>query len=597
MNELDFAKSHLREYRVKNNELEAKYCPFCNGGAKQDQFTFSINTEKHTYNCLRCKCGEKGTFKELCDKHGVEADYYIEWLAQNGMSKKPVQVYIKPQYQVTKVSDITVKYFESRGISRATLENTEIKSITKNGQDYAVFQFYQNQLLVMNKVRITHKQQIIKGKREVKEWKETGGKHVLWNMDKVYQDFPVIITEGMIDALSIMESGLYNVVSIPSGVNDLTWIDNCYEWVNGVREWILYFDNDEAGEKLTKELITKLGAYKTRIVKHELNDVNDELNVLGREYITSVVNKAEISPVDGMTDMANVKIVDPTKMERCITGIAAIDNYCGGYVFPSLNIWTGKRGSGKSTVVGQSMLSCIEEGFNVFVYTGELSQGFFKLWTCLQAVGEKNIEGFIDAKTNITNYKPKAGYVEKFDKWVKGKMFVYDDSNTNKEEKLLEMMLEAYKRYNCRVFLLDNLMTIKFKANANGIWRGQSDFIDTLREFALQNNVVINVVVHPNKSNEVGGSGDITNAAHNLFWVKKPKDEEIEEAIEFDGCVTVEKNRYYSDTGILSPYYFSKKSKRIYRNKEDEFKLGWDIENNMKLNKKYIVKEDEPCPF
>jgi len=140
-------------------------------------------------------------------------------------------------------------------------------------------------------------------------------------------------------------------------------------------------------------------------------------------------------------------------------------------------------------------------------------------------------------------------------------------------------------------------MTIKFKANANGIWRGQSDFIDTLREFSLQNNVVINVVVHPNKSNEVGGSGDITNAAHNLFWVKKPKDEEIEEAIEFDGCVTVEKNRYYADTGILSPYYFSKKSKRIYRNKEDELKLSWDIENNMKLNKKYVVKEDEPCPF
>jgi len=574
MNEIEFARSYLIEFKKKDKEIEAKYCPFCNGGQHRDQFTFSVNTAKHTFNCLRGKCGEKGTFKELCDRHGVQADYYIEWLKEHGMSEKSVEVYIKPQYNVSKVSDNTVKYFSSRGISRATLENTEVKSITKYGQDYAIFQFYQNGELVMNKVRITHKQEIIKGKKEMKEWKEKGGKHVLWNMDKVDPKRPVVLTEGMVDALSVMESGEFNVVSIPSGTNDQTWIDNCYEWVNEVKEWIFYFDNDDAGEKLTKELITKFGSYKTKIVKHELNDVNEELKLFGKEYVKTGIRKAEIIPVVGMTDIANVKITDPTKMERCVTGIYAIDTYCGGYVFPSLNIWTGRRGSGKSTVVGQSMLKCVDEGFNTFIYTGELSAGFFKLWSCLQAVGNNNIIGITDKKTNITNYKPKDGFVEKVDNWIKGKMFIYDDTNTNKEERLLEMMLEAYKRYNCRVFLLDNLMTIKFKANVNGIWRGQSDFIDTLREFALQNNVVINVVVHPNKGNDVGGSGDITNAAHNLFWVKRPTDEGMEELKTFDGGILIEKNRYYGDTNILSPYHFCKQSKRIYRVQESELTLG-----------------------
>jgi len=576
MDEKEFAKSYLREFRETGKELEAKFCPFCNGGQKNDQYTFSINTEKHTFNCLRGKCGEKGTFKELCEKYGVEAEYYLQWLKENNKDHRPTNVYIKPQYQVTKISDNTSAYFKSRGINKITLENADVKSITHNGQDYAVFQFYQDEVLVMNKVRLPRTQKIINGKKELKEWKEKGGKHVLWNMDHVAKELAVIITEGMVDALSVMECGLMNVVSIPSGTNDLTWIDNCYEWINGVKEWILYFDNDEAGEKLTKELITKFGSYKTKIVKHELNDINDELKVLGTDYIKTVIQSASILPVEGMTDISNVKIVDPTKMERCITGIYAIDTYCGGYVFPSLNIWTGKRGSGKSTVVGQSILKCVDEGFNAFIYTGELSAGFFKLWTYLQAVGENNVEGFVDLKTNITNYKPKNGLIEQVDKWIKGKMYIYDDSNTNKEERLLEMMLEAYKRYNCRVFLLDNLMTIKFKANSNGIWRGQSDFIDTLREFALQNNVVINVVVHPNKGNEVGGSGDITNAAHNLFWVKKPKEEGMEDLKDADGCILIEKNRYYSDTNILSPYYFSKKSKRVYRIKESELKLGWE---------------------
>ena len=574
MNEIDFARSYLKEFKEKGKEIEAKYCPYCNGGNKHDQFTFSINTDKHTFNCLRGKCGERGTFKELCDRHGVEADYYIEWLEENGRVNKPAAVYIKPQYEVSKVSDTVVKYFEGRGISKDTLENTDIKSITRNGQDYAVFQFFQDEVLVMNKVRLPRVQKIINGKKELKEWKEKGGKHVLWNMDHINKDVPVIITEGMIDALSVMESGEMNVVSIPSGTNDLTWIDTCYDWVNSVKEWVLYFDNDEAGERLTKELVTKLGSYKTKIVKHELNDINDELKLLGKEYIKTVIKKADIMPVIGMTDIANVKITDPTKMERCITGIYAIDTYCGGYVFPALNIWTGKRGSGKSTVVGQSMLKCVDEGFNTFIYTGELSMGFYKLWNCLQAIGKENIIGIKDAKTNITNYKPKDGFVEKVDAWVKGKMFIYDDTNTNKEERLLELMLEAYKRYNCRVFLIDNLMTVKFKANTNGIWRGQSDFIDTLREFALQNNVVINVVVHPNKSNEVGGSGDITNAAHNLFWVKRPGDEGMEELENYSGAISIEKNRYYGDTNILSPYHFCKESKRIYRTTESELILG-----------------------
>jgi len=574
MNELDFARTYLREYKEKGKEIEAKYCPYCNGGQRKDTFTFSINTDKHTFNCLRGKCGMKGSFKELCDKHGVEADYHLEWLEENGKSNKPVQVYIKPQYDVSKVSDTTIKYFNSRGISKETLENADIKSLNKDGKDYAVFQFYQNEELVMNKVRITHKQQVINGKREVKEWKEKGGKHVLWNMRNIDIRLPVIITEGMVDALSVMETKEMNVVSIPSGTNDLTWIDTCYEWVNSVNQWILYFDNDEAGEKLTKELVMKFGSYKTKIVKHELNDINDELKVLGTTYIKTVIEKADYIPVQGMTDMANVKITDPTKMERCITGIYAIDTYCGGYVFPSLNVWTGKRGSGKSTVVGQSMLKCVDEGFNTFVYTGELSAGFYKLWSYLQAVGNNNIVGVADRKTNITNYKPKEGFTEKVDEWIKGKMFIYDDTNTNKEERLLEMMLEAYKRNNCRVFLIDNLMTVKFKANANGIWRGQSDFIDTLREFALQNNVVVNIVVHPNKGNEVGGSGDITNAAHNLFWIKKTSDEGMEELQGYDGAVLIEKNRYYGETNVLSPYYFCKQSKRIYKVQESELTLG-----------------------
>jgi len=579
VNELEFANRHLQEFKVKGNELISKLCPFCMGGQHNDKETFSLNTDKHVYACARGKCGERGTFKELCEKYNETADYYLEWLKEHNISPNTERIYTQPQYKINDLSQTVIKYFEARGISEDTLLKTKVKSIHNKGFDYGVFQFFQNGKLVMNKIRLPRAQKVINGKKELKEWKEKGGKHVLWNMDSVNTDIPVILTEGMVDALSVYEAGCINVVSIPSGTLDMTWIENCYEWIQSVKEWVLYTDNDEAGEKLNKELIQKFKSYKAKIVTHELKDANEELVTFGKEYIVKAIENAKIPNVEGISNLSNVKMVDPSKMERCPTGNSLIDQFAGGYIFPSLNIWTGERGSGKSTVVGQTLLNCMENGYKVFVYTGELASGFFKLWLYLQAVGEKNIITEIDLKTNLTMFKPKPELIAKLDKWIDNKIYIYDDTNTNEQDKLLELMDEAYQRYNCRIFLIDNLMTIKFNSNRDGIWRGQSDFIDLLRLKVLKNNWIINVVVHPNKAGEIGGTGDIRNAAFNEFWVKKLGEDEEQ----FPGCnssVSITKNRYYSDSDISRGFYYSKKSKRVYGKKENERIYGWQ-ENNV----------------
>lgn len=576
MNEQQLVSKYLGEYKVKGSEIQIKYCPFCDGGQHHDQETFSINVDKHTFNCLRGKCGQRGTFKELCDRYDEKADYYTEWLKANGKEYYKQEKYVAPQYKTSELGTKTISYFNSRGISKTSLESTGVKTIINNGSEYAVFQFFDGEQHVMNKIRITWKQRMIKGKLESKEWKEKGGKHVLWNIKNIDITKPVVISEGMIDALSIIEAGYKNTVSIPSGTNDMTWIENSYEWINSVNQWILYVDNDDAGLKLSKELSIKFGGFKTKIVTHELKDANEELNILGKEYIMNCIKYAKIPKLEGITDISEVKIVDPTKMERCTTGIKGIDSYCGGYIFPSLNVWTGKRGCGKSTVVGQSILDCVQNGYNAFIYTGELSASYFKLWLYCQASGESNIYTEIDTRTGIENHKPIDKAINQIDLWLKNKVYIYDDNNTNEEEQILQMMDEAYKRYNCRVFLLDNLMTIKFKHNSDGIYRSQSEFIDILRGFSIRNNVIVNVVVHPNKQNEVGGSGDITNAAHNVFWVKRVESEENPALQGYDGYVEISKNRYYGEINVLSPYHYSKKSRRIYKHKESELDYVWD---------------------
>lgn len=586
MNEQQFADKYLQECKPKKNEIEAKFCLFCGGGRHHDEYTFSINTNRHTYNCLRGSCGESGTFGDLCEKYGEAADYREQWLKENNKQFVPAQEYLQPKYKVEELSSKVINYFVDRGISQDTLVNTKVKSMQDK---YAVFQFFEGDKLVMNKIRLARVPEIVNGRKEMKEWKEPGGKHVLWNMNNIDKTKPVILTEGMIDALSVIEAGETNVVSIPSGTNDMTWIQNSYDWITTIKKWIIYIDNDVAGTKLKDELLIKFKSYRCKVVKHELKDANEELQTFGTKYIKDVISKAEIPAVMGISDIAAVKLINPANMERCLTGISIIDKYAGGFIFPSLNVWTGERGSGKSTVLSQTLLNCIDRNYKVFVYSGELMGGYFKLWLCNQALGEKNVHKTIDKETQATDYSPNESMMATVNKWLSGKMYIFDDTNTNEEDKLMLMMEEAYKRYNCRVFVIDNLMTIKFKPGKD-IYRAQSDFVDRLRLFVKNNNLIVNLVVHPNKAGNISGANDIRNAAFNEFWVRKLDGNKDTDFPGYNTLITVTKNRYYGKTDIFKPYYFSNQSKRIYEVNENERTYGWDT---FRVTETY----DQPIPF
>lgn len=584
MDELSFSRKYLGEIKTNKDEIMVKYCPFCNGGMHKDQYTFSINKDKHTFNCLRGKCGERGTFKELCDKYGEEADYYLEWLKENKKEYTPKQIYTKPKYKTNNLTDNIILYFNKRGISKKTLEDLGIRSFKGYGEEYATFQFYKDEKLLMNKFRLLREAGFTKeGKKERKEWKEPGGLHILWNMDNIDKEVPVVLTEGMIDASSVYEAGYKNVVSIPSGTNDLTWIDNCYDWIQEIKEWIIYVDNDIAGEKLKNELLTKLGYSKCRVVKHELKDTNDELKILGKEYILRAINNAELEQVKGLLEISRVKMLDPSKMEKCLTGIRVIDKKCGGFIFPSLNIWTGKRGHGKSTVLSQAICKVLAQNYTTFVYTGELAAGHFKLWMYNQLAGPEYIKTISYQGTGLElpdDYVVMDEVIPKIDRWMEKKLYLYDNTTANNENEIIRLMEEAYKRYNCRVFMIDNLMTVDLNANKDGHYMSETRFINRLREFMLKFNVVVNLVIHPNKSKEqdndsVGGSGNNTNAAFNVFWVNRI-DHDEEPEITADTIVKVTKNRYYGATNVASQHYFDIKSKRLYSNNPNEISFGWE---------------------
>lgn len=629
LTEKEFIERYAGEYRVRGDEYEPKYCPLCHGGKNKDKYTFGLNYKKHTYQCLRGNCDpdRKGTFKQLCEKFGEVAEYYLEFLEKNGKTIEkvnPVKAeYTKPKDDLAVTNDEVVQYFLNRGISKeVTTKYTYVKKF-KN-RTVCCFKFTLDGEHVMTKYRNIHYKE---GSKEAKENQEAGGLSVLWNIDNIDFDMPVIITEGMIDALSVIEAGYENVVSVPSGCNNFKWIDNCWDKIQKVKEWVLYTDNDVPGDKMKEELITKFGAEKCSVVNHDLKDANEELLFYGKEIVADFIKNASKVPLDGLVDIATVETTDPDTMDRIYTGFEFLDKYLGGFVFPSLNVWTGKRGSGKSTVLCQTIIKPIEQNCNIFIYTGELDSGLFKLWLYNQIATSRHILKNKDINSALTTFKPTDEAIGAIDKWIEKHVWLYDDRMTNKEDDLINKMQQAYERYNCKLFILDNLTTIKFNPNKGGKYEAQSEFTDRVRQFALKNKVSINLVVHPRKgdakdfdNDTVGGSGDITNLAFSVINIRRIEDEmedltetELKQAEFFrldsiDSMAEITKNRYFGVTGIKEYFTYNPEDKRISNKRTSNNIRTW--ENNLpngykdRLGKIYNNEltefeeyEVEECPF
>ena len=254
-----FASKYLEPYHWRGNKLTPRFCPFCHGGERQDQNTFSIypaNDKKGkgrwVYRCLRGSCGAKGTLKDLTSQFG-EKDV-IAAIGQRKLRHSQTQSYKQPDdgllMQRTEEADA---YLERRKLSVATLDACKIRCAP--GGAIAI-PFYFHNKLVLIKYRRTQKP----GIGEPKEWSEPEGLPVMWRIDDIDPSKPVYLTEGMIDAMSLYEAGYTNVISVPSGVGSADQaIDNCWEQLESIEELVIVADADAPGREMEQRVAQKLG--------------------------------------------------------------------------------------------------------------------------------------------------------------------------------------------------------------------------------------------------------------------------------------------------------------------------------------------------
>jgi len=207
-------------------------CPKCSHDRKKKNTKcLGVNLDKGIWHCNHCN-----------------------W--SGSLSKKQ---YVLPKWENnTQLSDKVLEWFQKRNISQETLvkmqiaEKSEYMPQVESERTVVCFPYIKDNKVLNVKYRTSDKL--------FKLYKDA--ELIFYNIDGIKDQEEVLIVEGEIDALTMIQLGYTNTVSVPNGAtkgnNNLQYLDNCYQYFENVKKVIIATDNDEPGERLAQELARRI---------------------------------------------------------------------------------------------------------------------------------------------------------------------------------------------------------------------------------------------------------------------------------------------------------------------------------------------------
>ena len=385
------------------------------------------------------------------------------------------------------------QYLALRCISKDTLDYCDIR---QDNHGNIVFNYYDtNDVLTMVKYRPARKL----NKGEIKCWCQKGADTtpLLFNINRIDPTQPLLICEGELDCLSAIEAGFKNTVSVPFGAGNESWVEENWDFLEQFNKIIVWTDADEVGRKMKKNIIPRLGQWRcyeveapTEIEKDGkivyIKDINEVLYYYGKDKVIECINNAKEIPITDVVDLYDIQEFDLETAEGVFSGFEEIDKWIYKFFFGCINIITGINGSGKSVLINQ-MCICepLNQGYDVFVFSGEMTKPQLKKWIELQLAGRRHIE--VENK-HIRKIKPEIR--KQMRDWYRGRIYVYDNDKDFTATSILNKMEELARKKGVKVFVLDNLMMIDLECNNENIWQKQKEFVVKLVNFAHKFNVL-----------------------------------------------------------------------------------------------------------
>jgi twinkle protein len=516
-------------------------CPFCDPPDKEKKFAISLSSG--AFNCLHLnRCGKKGSFRDfqtaLGDRPLTRKDVPVFF---GGRSK----TYSLPDVKISEASDAVIEYLAGRGFTEKTINHFKVGS----KGNAVMLPYYRAEKLINVKYRdITDKKTM---------WTEKNAEPILFNRDQIYEE-PLIICEGEYDAMALYQYGI-DAVSVPMGCGNFEWVENEWDYLETFSNIYICFDGDAPGRENARKLAQRLGEWRCKIISLPKKDANECL-VSGVRELTiqsCIANAQELTPET---------LVSPSYFAEQVQNIFAAGSRLFGVetAWPKLNeilkgwrggevtIWSGRNGSGKSTILNQHFINIARRNVKTCIYSGEMPPERYLRWAIIQFSG---------------NDKPSPVSVKNSLEWMDQRIFILNVSQGIQPEKLLSDFEYAARRYNVQHFIIDSLM--KVSLNEREEYSQQKDFVSRLSDFAKKFNVHVHLVAHPRKTEndtdtpgkvDVKGSSHITDLADNVIVLYRP-DEEAKEKLRSKGkkCsdmqLYVKKNREFGIEGKVHLWF------------------------------------------
>ena len=519
-------------------------------------------------------------------------------LGEVGVKTRSQYRYPKPEYADNK--DKVYTYWLKRGISKETIDYADVQQ-DKEGN--ALFQYYDtNDVLTMCKVRPS--KPIRHG--ELKTWclKGADTAPLLYNMNKINIDSPLLITTGEGDCLAAIESGFINSVSIPLGDGNTHWVDENWDWLEQFEEIIVAYDNDESGEKYVKSIVPRLGSWRCKIVnipsvveinnkKIHIKDLNEYLVRCGKQAVLEAITHAQDSPVPSVQDFSEISEVDMADIDGINIGLKELDKEVIRFFYGSFNIISGIPGSGKTSLLGQIVAQALDQTCDCWLYSKELPTWMTKNWLVHLMAGNRNLNEYI-ADSGGKYYKVKPIARQMMDEYYNGRLKIYRDDYSNDVESIKESMEASVRRYGCRCLIIDNLMMVDLGANENNRNEKEKDFVNWLIQFSAKYQVCTFLVCHPNKTQDyrenigiynIAGSSSIVNLGHRVIGLrritKKEKDslntDKPSEYARYSVVLNIIKDRLTGKTNFEMGIHYDPSSRRFFTDYEEyDHQYKWD---------------------
>ena len=595
---------HLEKYDAKNKK---SLCP--KHSEKTPSFVFNSKTNK--FKCFGCGCSidliDAYMMTGLTYCEALEKTFAIagESLALGEHKVKTEMSYRYPKEVVCKDKSKVYEYWKIRKISPATIDYCDVR---QDEFGNTVFNYYDtNDVLCMVKYRPSRA--IDKSKKENKNWCQPNADTMplLWNMNRINVTQPLLICEGEGDCMAAIESGFTNAVSVHLGAGNFQWIEKCFDWLEQFSTIIICADNDAAGDKMRKECVYRLGAWKTKIVnipksakdkmgtEVKIKDLNEVLFYMGKGKVMELINNADEVPVESVVDYTDVTPLDLDSIDGVKTGFREIDKKLVSLMYGTFNIVTGVNGSGKSSFLSQIVCGSVEQDKPVWYYSGELPNFQSRAWCDYIFAGQRNVTQKNIGDTEFWKVNPDAR--KAINDAYKNKIFIYKDGKSHKVKDLIDSMIECIRKFGCKLLIVDNLTSVNLEANDNNKYNKQEEFVTQLIDIAKKYNVAVVLVVHPHKIEtmrrltkmDVQGISAIIDLAHRIISLYRVQEADkkgvpnrkgdgwYKEPIKWDVMVDILKDRMLGFEGSSVGMFYDRPSRRFFQTEAElDYQYSFD---------------------